>query len=157
MVLFFASIVLFNFVAYKMRKQLTKNQIVHIWKFTMILEIIFDIFIDEKTNGYWYFWKGIDWTNILVYTVLIPPVNVIFLNWFPFYHSWLKKIRYFVFWVIFLLAYELLVLQQPLGYFHYGWWKFIYSALLDPILLLILLVYYKWICRIEISKEDNSS
>jgi hypothetical protein len=149
MVLFFASIMIFNFVSLKVKKHLTKNQIVHIWAYSMILEIIFDIFIDEKTKGYWYFWKGIDWTNILVYTVLIPPVCVIFLNWYPFNQAWLKKICYIVIWVIFISAYELLTLQQPWGYFHYGWWKFIYSVILDPILLIILLVYYKWIRRIE--------
>ena len=145
MVLFFASIVIFNFVVFKMKKHLTKNQMVHIWAFTMILQIIFDIFIDEKTNGYWYFWRGIDWTNILVYTVLIPPVCVMFLNWFPFNQSLLKKISYIVFWVVFILAYELLTLQQPLGFFHYGGWKFIYSVVLDP----ILLAFYKWISKIE--------
>ena len=149
MVLFFVSIILFNTVAYKMKKHLTKNQMVHIWAFSMILEILFDIFIDEKTHGYWYFWKGIDWANILVYTVLIPPVCVIFLNGFPFYQSWNKGIGYICIWVVFISAYELLSVQQPWGYFHYGWWKFIYSLILDPILLLILLAYYKWICKIE--------
>jgi hypothetical protein len=149
MVLFFATIVLFNFVTYKMRKHLTKNQIVHIWAVTIILEMIFDIFIDEKTNGYWYFWKGIDWTNVLAYTVLIPPVNVMFLNWYPFNSSWLKKIGYLFLWVILILGYEKLVLIQPLGYFHYGWWKLIYSAIIDPILFIILLAYFKWIRKIE--------
>ncbi|MFP3126201.1 hypothetical protein OH784_26565 [Ectobacillus funiculus] len=150
MVLFVISIMLFNSVVYKMNKHLTKNQIVHIWQFTMILEIIFDIFIDEKTNGYWYFWKGIDWTNIIVYTLLIPPVNVIFLNWYPFNASCIKKIRYFAFWIAFILIYEsLTLLPQPWGYFHYGWWEFSYSAILDPFLFIILRVYYKWIYKIE--------
>ena len=150
MVVFSFSIVLFNFVVYKMKKQLTKNQIVHIWAFSMILEILFDIFIDEKTNGYWYFWKGIDWTNILAYTILIPPVCVTFLNWFPFHGSMFKRARYIIFWTIFFLIYESLsLLPKPWGYFHYGWWNLLYSAILDPILLIILLGYYKWICRIE--------
>ncbi|MFD0824325.1 hypothetical protein ACT8ZR_01465 [Neobacillus sp. M.A.Huq-85] len=149
MVLFFVSIIIFNTVAYKMNKRLTKNQIVHSWAFSMILEILFDIFIDEKTNGYWYFWKGIDWTNILVYTVLIPPVCIIFLNWYPFNQSWNKRIGYIGIWVVFILVYELLSLQQPWGYFHYGWWKFIYSLILDPILLFILLAHYKGIRKIE--------
>lgn len=154
MLLFVVSIVLFNSVAYKMNKHLTKNQIVHIWSFSMILEIMFDIFIDEKTDVYWYFWKGIDWTNVLVYTLLIPPVNVIFLNWFPFNVSRGKKIRYFAFWLVFILVYELLaLLPQPWGYFYYGWWNWFYSAIFNPILLLILLDYYKWICKIEKMNE----
>ncbi|MEH7332040.1 hypothetical protein V7161_05340 [Neobacillus drentensis] len=150
MVVFSFSIVLFNSVAYKMKKHLTKNQIVHIWTFSMILEILFDIFIDEKTNGYWYFWRGIDWTNILAYTILIPPVCVTFLNWYPFNRSMFKRARYIIFWVIFLLLYELLaLLPKPWGFFYYGWWNLLYSAILDPILLILLLGYYKWICKIE--------
>lgn len=61
-----------------MKKYILKNQIVHIWTFSKILEIVFDIFIDEKTFGYWYFRKGIDWTNIFVYSLIVPPVNVLF-------------------------------------------------------------------------------
>ncbi|MDQ0200824.1 cytosine/uracil/thiamine/allantoin permease [Neobacillus ginsengisoli] len=86
----------------------------------MILVILFDVFVDEKTGGYWYFWKGIDLTNVLVYTLLVPPVNVIFLNCYPFNASKLKRLRYFIGWVIFILIYELLaLLPQPWGYFYY--------------------------------------
>ncbi|MEO2074237.1 MAG: hypothetical protein ABGX20_02480 [Bacillus sp. (in: firmicutes)] len=74
MIIFAVSIVLFNTIAYKMKKQLTKNQIVHIWAFTMVLEMLFDIFVEEKFNGYSYFWKGIDWTNVLAYSLLIPQL-----------------------------------------------------------------------------------
>lgn len=133
-----------------MKKNLTKNMIMHIWAFTMVFEILFDVFVDEKTNGYSYFWKGIDWTNLLVYFLLIPPFNVMFLNWYPFHVSLLKRFFYIVLWVLFALFYEVLaLLPQPWGYFHYGWWNLFYSAILDPILFMILLIFYKWICKIE--------
>lgn len=150
MVLFIISIISFNAMLFKVRKHLSKNQIVHIWMFSMIFETLFDIFVDEKTNGYWYFMKGIDWTNLIIYILLIPPICVLFLNGFPFNRSWFIKIRYYIYWVVFCLAYECLaLLPPPWGYFHYGWWKLLYSVVLDPILLIILINYYKWICKIE--------
>lgn len=150
MVLCIISVLLFNFVVYKTNKRLTKNQVVHIWTFTIILLTWADIYIDEKTGGYWYFHKGIEWRNFIVYLLLIPPVNVIFLNWYPFNASKLKVFCYFVYWIIAITAYELLsLLPEPWGFFHYGWWNVGYSIICDPFLLLILLTYYKWICKIE--------
>ena len=151
MIIFIVSIVIFNFVAYVMKKQLTKIEILLIWEFSMVLEILFDIYMDEKTSGYWYCGKGIDWTNVIAYSVLIPPVCVIFLNWYQLNnYSWLIRVEYFIFWLIFLLVYELLALTpKPWGYFHYGWWKLVYSVLLDPFLLMLLVFYYKWVRKIE--------
>jgi hypothetical protein len=49
-----------------------------------------------------------------------------------------------------ILVYEIIsLLPEPWGYFHYGWWKLWHAAILDPILLLILLGFYKWICKLE--------
>jgi hypothetical protein len=150
MVLFVSSIIAFNAIAYKINKKLTMNQVVHIWTFSMVLEMMFDIFIDEKKHGYSYFWNGIDWTNILVYLLLIPPVNIVFLNLFPFGSSLLKRIGFMSLFVAVIVGYEALTLvPEPWGYFHYGWWHLYYSLILDPILLSILILYYKWICKIE--------
>jgi hypothetical protein len=44
---------------------------------------------------------------------------------------------------------SLTLLPEPWGYFHYGWWKLWHAAILDPILLLILLGFYKLICKLE--------
>ncbi|WP_010174049.1 hypothetical protein [Bacillus coahuilensis] len=59
-----------------------------------------------------------------------------------------------------IVFYEVLaLLPEPLGYFHYGWWKLKYSMLIDPILLMILIVYYKWIVKVEneVRSESQSS
>jgi len=144
------AILLFNVVAFATNKRLTTNQIVHIWLFTTSFQTLFDTYVDLKYLGYWYFTKGIDWASILNITMLVQPVNLMFLNWYPFGTPLLKQIRYFFLWEIALLTYEVItLLPQPFGYFHYGWWNLGYSAMLNPILLLILLVYYKWVLRIE--------
>jgi hypothetical protein len=86
-------------------------------------------------------------------TLLIPPVNMIFLSFFPFGNSFLTKMIYIVFWEFGLLLYECFtLLPSPIGYFHYGWWKLWYSALLNPFLLLSVVFFYKWIRKLE--KEE---
>jgi hypothetical protein len=43
----------------------------------------------------------------------------------------------------------LTLLPEPWGYFYYGWWNLWHSAILNPVLLLILLGYYKAVCKLE--------
>ncbi|MFD2045464.1 hypothetical protein ACFSTA_17410 [Ornithinibacillus salinisoli] len=137
------AIIVFNFVAFKTNK-LSAKQIAHIWAFTIAFQMSFDNFIDVKYHAYWYFNKEISWADLPTHTVLIPPVNMMFLNWYPFQGALRKQVQYFVFWVIALTMYELLtLLPEPWGYFNYGWWNIWYSAVIDPILLSILLLYYK--------------
>ncbi|KOP77707.1 hypothetical protein AMS60_19325 [Bacillus sp. FJAT-21945] len=144
------SVIVINTIVFFVKKNLTMNQMVHIWFFTISFQLTFDIFIDLKYHGYWYITKGIDWEAFPAYTILVPPVNILFLNWFPFKRSFMKKCLYLAIWVGVILLYESIVqLPPPWGYFEYGWWRLEYSAVFDPILLLILIGYYKWIQVIE--------
>ncbi|TDK58166.1 hypothetical protein E2K98_24945 [Bacillus salipaludis] len=144
------AIIIFNFIAFKYNKNLTANQTIHIWLFTIMLQQTFDVFVDLKYHGYWYFTKDADFKGLLPHLFLLPPVNMMFLNWFPFKSPITKKIFYIVVFVVSILIYELVtLLPEPWGYFHYGWWKLWYAAIIDPVLLLILLGYYKWICKVE--------
>lgn len=144
------AIISFNFIAFKTNKKLTGNQIVHIWTFTISLQVLFDIIVELKYHGYWYFDKEIDWLGILPHTILIPPVNIMFLNWFPYKGKISQKVTYIIGFVIALLIYEVItLLPEPWGYFYYGWWRLWHAAILNPFLLLILLAYYKWICKLE--------
>ncbi len=143
------AIVTFNLIAFRTNKRLTPNQIVHIWAFTIAFQQSFDSIIEFKYHGYWYFDKEIDWIGILPHTILIPPVNMMFLNWYPFKEKIIKQCSYILLWVISILVYETItLLPQPWGYFHYGWWSIWHSAVIDPILFLILLKYYKWISKL---------
>ncbi|MEH7072692.1 hypothetical protein [Neobacillus drentensis] len=145
------AIILFNYLAFKKNKILTGNQTVQIWTFTIAFQVLFDIFIEFKFHGYWYFDKGIDWEGILPHVFLVPPANMIFLNWYPFKSKVINKLIYLALFTIGILIYEAIaLLPAPWGYFHYGWWKLWHAAILDPILLLILLGYYKWICKLEL-------
>ncbi|WP_108669924.1 hypothetical protein [Peribacillus acanthi] len=152
MVILFTSIILFNFIAFKLNKKLNANQILHIWNFTIAFQLCFDLFIEFKLGAYWYFNKGVDWAEILPRTILVPPVNMMFLNWFPFHSTIFKKTIYIICWTVAILLYEIITLTpEPWGYFHYGWWKLWHAALIDPFLFLILVTFYKWICNLEIN------
>jgi hypothetical protein len=144
------AVILFNSIAFITNKRLTTNQIVHIWSFTTALQLLADGYVDIKYHGYWYFSKDVDWESLLAVTILIPPVNMMFLNWYPFEQSFYKRIFYIFCWVVVITFYENITLfPEPWGYFNHGWWKLWYSALINPILLLVVLNYYKWICKIE--------
>ncbi|MEL3971741.1 hypothetical protein AAEO50_05545 [Rossellomorea oryzaecorticis] len=138
------AVILFNLVAFKTNKTLTAKQIAHIFVFTISLQLSFDLYVDMKYLGYWYFSKEIDWAALPAHSILLPPVNMMFLNWYPFDRTrWVRTLFVF-FWTIALLLYEVIaLLPAPWGYFHYGWWSLGHSAFLDPILLFILLLYYK--------------
>ncbi|MFD0825877.1 hypothetical protein ACT8ZR_09380 [Neobacillus sp. M.A.Huq-85] len=144
------AIIIVNFIAFYTNTRLTANQIVHIWTFTIAFQMNFDFYIDMEYKGYWYFTKNADWKELPTNIMLVPPVNMIFLNFFPFQKRIIKKVIFFIVFLIGMLIYEVIaLLPEPWGYFHFGWWNLGYSVILDPILLLILLGYYKWICRIE--------
>ena len=145
------AIILFNFIAFKINKRLTFNQILHIWTFSVAFQSVFDVFVVYKYEGYWYFEKNqLEWATILPHLLVIPPVNIMFLNWFPFGSKFTKQIFYIFFFTIAILIYEsITLLPEPWGYFNNGKWKLWHSAIIDPILLLILLGYYKLVCTAE--------
>jgi hypothetical protein len=80
------------------------------------------------------------WSAFPGYTLLIPPVNLLFLNWFPFQSSLIKRIVYIAGREVALLFHEFItLLPEPWGFFHYGWWSLWHSAFINPFLLIILL------------------
>ena len=150
MILLYGSVIVFNFLAFKLVKRLSGNMILHIWIFTCCFQVFFDTFIDLKYHGYWFVSQEVDWSAFPGYTLLIPPVNLLFLNWFPFNTSVVKRIAYIAVWEVILLCYEFItLLPEPWGFFRYGWWSLTHSALINPLLLLILLGYYKLVNKLE--------
>lgn len=144
------AVFIFNYLAFTRIKRFTKNQTIHIWLFTIAFQTIFDIFVEFKLHGYWYFSKEPDWQGLIAHTVLLPPVNMMFLNWYPFQRTFLKKFIYVGLWTVGILLYEMItLLPEPWGYFYYGWWTIWHAAFIDPILLLILLGFYKLIVKVE--------
>jgi len=150
MILLYSSVLVFNLLAFKLVKRLSLNSIVHIWVFTIAFQMVFDIFVDTKYQGYWYISQGIDWIAFPGYTMLIPPVNLIILNWYPFHGSVFKQVIYIVIWDLLILLYELMtLLPAPWGFLEYGWWTLWHSAFINPVLLAALAAYYQFVQRLE--------
>ncbi|BDH61677.1 hypothetical protein MTP04_18070 [Lysinibacillus sp. PLM2] len=144
------AVIFFNTVAFITVKQLTKSQMAHMWIFTILLHLLVDLYLGLKYHGYYYFNKGIEWIDLPAVTLITPPVVLLFLNRFPFRDSFLKRFVYIILWSIVPVIYEALaLLPQPWGFFHYGWWKLTYSAIVYPVLLTIIVSYYMWICHLE--------
>ncbi|MDQ0153975.1 hypothetical protein [Robertmurraya andreesenii] len=146
---FITAIILFNLLAFTTNKRLNKNELLHIWMFTIAFQAVTETYIDFKYHGYWYFTKEINWWVLPAFTVLIPPVNIMFINWYPFKQLFYKQILYILFWVIAITLYELIsLLPEPWDFYH-NWWRIWYSLLVNPILLIAVLFYYKWVCKIN--------
>ncbi|MBV7504383.1 hypothetical protein KW850_03780 [Bacillus sp. sid0103] len=144
------SVIIINVILLKVRKRLSKSEMLQVWLFSSMFQLLFDVFVSLKYQGYWYFNKGVDWESLPVYLCLVPPVNIIFLNVYPLKSSFTKQFLFFLAWNVIIVIYEVLtLLPEPWGYFHYGWWRLYHSVMINPFLLLILLGYYKLICRLE--------
>lgn len=90
MIGFVLAIITFNLIAFTINKKLTKNQFVHIWMFTIVLQMAFDIFLGHYHEAYWYFEWEINWGYFFAILLLIAPVNIIFLNFYPYQSSLFK-------------------------------------------------------------------
>ncbi|WP_042455587.1 hypothetical protein [Neobacillus dielmonensis] len=144
------AIIVFNYFAFTGKNRLTGNQMLHIWTFTVAFQTLFDLFVEFKYQAYWYFNQDINWSGILPHLLIVPQANWIFLKWFPFRAERVKKLLFFFSFLLFILLYELVtLLPEPWGYFRYGWWTIWHAVIIDPILLIILLGYYKWVCKLE--------
>ncbi|MFC7063117.1 hypothetical protein [Halobacillus seohaensis] len=144
------AILLFNSAAFLLNTKLTKSQSVHIWTFTIAVQVLVDFFLMGKYQAYWYFSQELNAKDLLVMTLVIPAVNIIFLNKYPFKRSLLRRVFYVLCFGTAITLYEaVILLPDPWGYFNHGWWRLWYSLLLYPLLLFIVLGFYKWIKALE--------
>lgn len=135
-----ASLLLFYAIAIFMPKHISWLVIWTTALFSLVLENMSDMALDLKLNLFGYIAPGNQWSGFLP-VFLYPPVNAIFLNYYPYKKSRLHKFMYVVGWTAFCLVYEVGALRS--GFFYYTKWKLWYSALCYPVLLLMVL----WNCK----------
>ncbi|MDP4085520.1 MAG: CBO0543 family protein [Bacillota bacterium] len=124
-----------------MPKRISKLQIWSTSLFSLVIESMSDMTLDLKLNLFGYIAPGDQWSGFLP-IFLYPPINAIFLNYFPYKKTKLHKMLYIASWTVFCLAYECAALRS--GFFYYSKWKLWYSALCYPVLLLMVLGNYKF-------------
>lgn len=137
------SVIVFNLVAILIPKRISGIKIITTTLFSLYLEIMTNVFLDLKYDLYGYFNKGVDWEGLIYILGVYPPVNILFLNYFPYKKKMLNKAIYIFGWSVFADVYELLFLWS--GTFYYNGWKFWYSIIIYPILYIILVGFYKYV------------
>ncbi len=106
--------------------------------FACFLAALADIYLDVKYNLFGYFKKGVDTEYLFIFIIIYPAVNILFLNFFPFHKSLYRKVLYILGWSAATLLFEYLSLFS--NTFYYNGWKLWYSAILYPLIYILLLV-----------------
>lgn len=130
-----------------MPKRLTKAEMLYCSFFAISFQQLTDIYLDLKLNLYGYFGKGVDWGYIFIILGFFPAFNCIFLNFFPFNKSLLRKIIYIAIWTVFCTLYEELSIH--LSYFYYHGWSIWYSIPMYPVLFIVNLLSLKVFRRLN--------
>lgn len=116
-----------------------------------LMAVMADVYLDLKFDLYGFFNKGIDYPYILIFTIVYPATNIIFLNLFPFEKGRARKILYILIFSLLTLLFEYLSTFSKV--FYHNGWKFWYSALAYPILYTILFLNLLFIRKLNKTPE----
>ncbi|WP_010098645.1 CBO0543 family protein [Ornithinibacillus scapharcae] len=136
MVFALISAFLFTAIAYLIRKRITYVEMYTTSLFSIVFQLIVDMILEFKYNYYGYFEYGVDYLTFIVIFLIYPPLNIIYLNYFPLENSHWKKLLYIILWCAFSIGYEYLSVRY--GFFYYENWKLWYSAIIYPFVYLII-------------------
>ena len=140
------SVVIFNLVAWFIPKKIKRDEMLTTSLFALQLEAEADIYLDLKYHLYGYFDYGPDWLALVPIYGIFPAANIIFLNYYPYSGSTIKKVLYIVLCSLLTTIYEWSAVKA--GWFFYSGWKIWYS-LLCYLLIYVLLVKFldlvKWL------------
>ncbi|WP_051263047.1 CBO0543 family protein [Tuberibacillus calidus] len=132
--IFISAVTLYTFV-FMVPKQLSKAEMVHTTYFAILFDTLMDVFLDLHLDLYGYFQKGVDYQTLLVVIGIFPPMNILYLNNFPYGQSLWAKGRYLLIWSVIAIFYEYLAVKCDLLY--YRKWSIFYSGLCYPPILII--------------------
>ncbi|WP_102028439.1 CBO0543 family protein [Salirhabdus sp. Marseille-P4669] len=141
MVFLIISIIIFHFILYLVPKKIKRHEIYSIALFSIVLGFCSDVLFDLKYNFYGYFEKGPQLAGFLPILGLFSPAGILFLNFYPFHKTIAMKCTYILVWTLFCLVFE--YFSIVFGFFYHNEWKFLYSAIAYPILLLLQIVHFR--------------
>jgi hypothetical protein len=120
------------------KTRLTKLEIYVTSLFALYLSIITDYILGMTFRFYEYYDSGGDiWTPLTV-VPLYMLTNIVFLSFYPFTLSRWKKAIYISIWSLFATGWEWFAIQYTTFFTHLNW-KLWYSALIYPLLYLMIL------------------
>ena len=146
MVFALVSAFIFMVIAYMMPKRISYVEMYSTTLFCTVFQLIVDIILEFKYGLYGYFGLGVDYHTFIFIFLIYPPLNIIFLNYFPIRGNILFKSMYIVAWIIFAIVYEYLCVQA--GAFYYENWNLWYSAIIYPFVYLLIILNFLFIRRL---------
>lgn len=146
MVFCFVSIILFFVICFLVPRRLSWIEILTTTWFGLYFEVMTNVFLDLKYDLYGYFNKGVDWAALVPLVGIYPILNYLVLNLYPEGKGFIRISAYLLAWDAFSILYEAISIQNHV--FYYNGWKWWYSAIAYPPILLILwyhLRFVKWV------------
>nr|WP_263324152.1 CBO0543 family protein [Neobacillus sp. Marseille-Q6967] len=117
-----------------------------------LMAVMADVYLDLKFDLYGFFQKGIDYQYLLIFFIVYPAANIIFLNLFPFKKPVMQKILYILFFSGLTVLFEFLATFSEV--FYHNGWKLWYSAVAYPLLFTLLLLNLLLIRKLNKAPED---
>lgn len=105
-----ASLITFYTIALLIPKRISWLQIWSTTLFSLVVENMSNMALDLKLNLFGYIAPGDQWSGFLP-IFLYPPVNAIYLNYYPFGWTKFRKLIYIAYWTAFCLVYEVAALR----------------------------------------------
>ncbi|QDP39621.1 CBO0543 family protein [Radiobacillus deserti] len=136
------TIVIFNLIAFLVPKRISHIELITTTLFALYLQLFTDVFLILKYNLYGYFGEGVDWKSTLYILGIYPPINFLFLNFFPYKKKHYYKMMYILAWGVLAIGFEAIFLWS--GTFYYNEWKIWYSGILYPLLYILLVVFHRF-------------
>ena len=133
----FIALFIINLIAFFVPKRLSKIEMYSTSLFGLLWGHVVDMALDLKLKIYYYFDKGLQWADFLVPFLIYPSITILFLNYYPFAKGKKMKFYYILGWSTFSIIFEWL--SELTGFFTHVEWKLWHSALVYPILFLILI------------------
>lgn len=155
MLIILLTMALFLLIVTFMPKHLTLIEYYTTTAISIIIQLITDYILERIFGLYGYFTRGADWQSLLIIFFLYPPMNLIFLNFYPVTSNIFKKLIYILSFSAFAVGYEFLTLKMHV--FYYNGWKLWYSAALYPFIFIILILSLKLVQKIVLLSSNQSS
>lgn len=149
------SVVVYNTVAFFIRKKLSIQEIYSSLLFALFLDVLVDTFASFEYEAWGFFHKDrAEYAALWIILGIYPACALLITNWFPFHSSWWIKFMYIMAWALYSTFYEWLTLELDILW-HANGWNLWYSFLVYPPMYTVLLLHL-WFVRKLYSKEKLS-
>lgn len=146
-ILIYICFIIFNIIAFFVRKRISKVEIYATCVFAYAYGLTTDLIFNMHFHLYGYFQKGFQWLGLFGIILYFPSISLLFLNFYPSDKKIIKKAFYIILWTIFSVTFEWISVFTE--FFYYNGWKLGYSAILYPIIFIVLVVNMRFIQRIK--------